>query len=84
MRTPELKVGGELIILAMLHSVTAKISICNELRWNSGGRGCANWYNESAFETNLWEINDYKVSGIGEVAEENYRQIYWSKIYSKT
>ena len=36
------KVSGELIIPAMLHSVTAKISMWNELEWNSGGRRCAN------------------------------------------
>ena len=59
------EVSGELIIPAMLHSVTAKISMWNELEWNSGGRRCANWCSESAFETYLWKINGCKVSSIG-------------------
>ena len=63
------EVSGELIIPAMLHSVTAKISMWNELEWNSGGRRCANWCSESAFETYLWKINGCKVSSIGWVVE---------------
>ena len=59
------EVSGELIIPAMLHSVTAKSSMWNELEWNSGGRRCANWCSESALEADLWEINGCKVSTIG-------------------
>lgn len=38
MRTPQLKVGGELIIPALPHGVIAKISVCNV--W--GGFGSKN------------------------------------------
>ena len=57
--------SSELIIPARLHSVTAKISMWNELEWNSGERRCANWCSELALETYLWEMNGYKVSTIG-------------------